>query len=566
MIGADLFWYVLSSEQISLGKNVPVLQNTKFGWIVTGPLGKIQQNDLTSCNFGSTIEQQIQEDLKKFWEIESLECSVKGFSQEEIAIEKHFIANTKRNEKGEFIVRLPLKMDISKLGSSRAQATKRFLSLEKRLLKDNNISFLYHDFTREYIQLGHMTKINNSKTDMSLDYFMCHHGVYRQHALTTNLRVVFDASLPSSTGYSLNNIQMVGPIIQQDLVSILMRFTQHSVVFAANCSKMYRSVWVALEDRVVQKILWRFNTNSTLDTYELNTVTYGTAAASFLAIRCLFQLAYDIENDYPVVANIIKSDFYVDDLLTGFESKEDAKQIISLINNVLKQGSFVLRKFYSNDPSVLVNIPHDDPLSKIVEFEENDNKKTLGLIWCPSQDKLMYSVKEDFSSSVISKRTILSESSKVFDPLGLVSPCIIIVKMLLQHLWLKKLSWDDQVPQSIVHTIWKEFKSQLVCLNELRIDRHVVCPNYQYVEMHCFSESSEKAYGACIYLKSLDIEGQVFVNLLTSKAKVAPLQSISLPRLELCGALTSARLANKVSKALRLIVVRRVFWLTQQLF
>lgn len=138
----------------------------------------------------------------------------------------------------------------------------------------------------------------------------------------------------------------------------------------------------------------------------------------------------------------------------------------------------------------------------------------------------MYNVKESSNSRVISKRIILSECSKVFDPLGLVSPCVITIKMLLQSLWLEKLSWDDPVPYSMA-ILWNEFKAEMVCLNELRIERHVICRNPQYVEMHCFSDSSEKAYGSCIYLKSIDIESRVFVHLLTSKAKVAPLQSIT---------------------------------------
>lgn len=185
------------------------------------------------------------------------------------------------------MVKLPLKIDVSKLGSSYDQAKKRFLNLEKKLSSKENYKILYHDFIQEYIDLGHMSKVGES-SDFSLQkgYFMCHHGVYREDVLTTNLRVVFDASLPSDTGYSLNNLQMTGPTMQQDLFSILVRFRQHMIVVAADCTKMYRSVILSPEDRYLQRILWRFSTESPIDVYELNTVTYGTTAASFLAIRC----------------------------------------------------------------------------------------------------------------------------------------------------------------------------------------------------------------------------------------------------------------------------------------
>lgn len=558
LIGADYFWEIISNEKISLGSNAPILQDTYFGWLVTGPLGNNAQNKIVSCNFNSIIEQQIQDDLKKFWELESCDSIENCWSQEEIACEEHFIKNTTRSENGGFVVKLPLRMDVNKLGNSLDPATKRFLSLERKFNSNENYKQLYHEFIQEYIDLGHMSKVNDNH-NKSPNYFMSHHGVYRQDVLTTNLRVVYDASLPSCTGYSLNHILMVGPSIQPDLFSILIKFRQHCFVVAADCTKMYRSVLVAPEDRHLQQILWRFNDNSPIDTYQLNTVTYGTAPASFLAIRCLFELAKEVELKHPDIAQIIKQDFYVDDLLTGAETVDEARRITKLVFDTLKEGCFILRKFFSNNDSILDCIPNNDPLSKIVEFGENDRKKTLGLIWCPATDKLMFNVNNIGESKNITKRVILSNSSKIFDPLGLISPCVIKIKMLLQSLWLEKLSWDDQVPINIA-TEWINFRSELSCLENLKINRHAIIKNKKYVEMHCFSDSSEKAFGAAVYLKSVDDNGKIEINLLASKAKVAPLQSVSLARLELCGAVVAARLANKISKALRIEIEKRYFW------
>lgn len=171
----------------------------------------------------------------------------------------------------------------------------------------------------------------------------------------------------------------------------------------------------------------------------------------------------------------------------------------------------------------------------------------------------MFNVNNIGESKNITKRVILSNSSKIFDPLGLISPCVIKIKMLLQSLWLEKLSWDDQVPINIA-TEWINFRSELSCLENLKINRHAITKNKKYVEMHCFSDSSEKAFGAAVYLKSVDDNGKIEINLLASKAKVAPLQSVSLARLELCGAVVAARLANKISKALRIEIEKRYFW------
>nr|CAH7763012.1 unnamed protein product [Callosobruchus chinensis] len=322
---------------------------------------------------------------------------------------------------------------------------------------------------------------------------------------------------------------------------------------------MYRYVFVSEEDRSLQRILWRFDKDSQIDVYELNTVTYGTAAASYLAIRCLFQLAHENRDKYPKIAKMIETDFYVDDLLTGCDTVEDLKQMSKLIHEILNQGCFKLRKFYSNNSEVLDWIVDNDGLSKIVNSNESDTAKTLGLMWCPSSDKLIYSVKPFPENSQVTRREILSGSSKNFDPLGLISPCIIQVKILLQGLWLEKVSWDDPLPSHIVSK-WNEFKTDILSLNELSIDRHAFCKNMKSFELHIFSDSSEKAYGACIYVKTVDNFDNTSVNLLTAKARLAPLKSITIPRLELCGALLPARLTEKVSKALQVENIKRTFW------
>lgn len=223
LIGVDLFWSVVCQDKIYLGSGLPFLQSTVFGWVVTGPIGKINKTHTTglNCIINNIIEKQISTDLQKFWEIESIDPSVKVLSQEEIECESHFVKFTSRNDQGVFVVKLPLKLDVLKLGSSYIQAKKRYLSLKKKLTSNETYRELYHDFIQEYIDLGHMSKVGSASDDnLNKGYFMSHHGVFREDVLTTKLRVVFDASLPSDTGYSLNNIQMVGPTIQQDLFSI----------------------------------------------------------------------------------------------------------------------------------------------------------------------------------------------------------------------------------------------------------------------------------------------------------------------------------------------------------
>nr|CAI5842936.1 unnamed protein product [Callosobruchus analis] len=393
LIGADLFWDVICRGQIALGRNAPILQNTKFGWIVSGPLSKGETNEIY-CNLSRINpiddDENIQDLLKPFWEIEECLSDQPKLSEEEVACEEHFRKNTRRCKNGAFVVKLPLKLDASKLGDSYQQAKRRFLNLERKLDKNPKYKEAYHKFMREYIDLGHMEKVTKQENVNNREYYMCRHGVVREDSLSTALRVVFDASAPSSTGYSLNNLQMVGATLQEELFSILVRFRKHNFVIAADVAKMYRCVLVSEEDRDLQRIVWRFSPNDPLDIYQLKTVTYGTAAACFLAIRCLYELARECDKEHPDISEIIKSDFYVDDLLTGGSTVEEATRVSQQVFKVLSKGCFVLRKFYSNKQEILDWIVDDDNLSKIVEFGERGAAKTLELTWCPSSDYLTY--------------------------------------------------------------------------------------------------------------------------------------------------------------------------------
>ncbi|KAK9723447.1 hypothetical protein QE152_g19210 [Popillia japonica] len=150
---------------------------------------------------------------------------------------------------------------------------------------------------KDYEELGHMTISSHSPSETC--YYVPHHGVLKEESLTTKLRVVFNGSMPTTSGYSLNQLQMVGPTIQPNLFNILIRFRQHPYAIAADIEKMYCQVLVEPSQRPLQRILWRSNPDDPIQVYNLNTVTYDTASASFLAIRSLMQLGIDCKASHP---------------------------------------------------------------------------------------------------------------------------------------------------------------------------------------------------------------------------------------------------------------------------
>lgn len=557
LIGADAFWQILSIGRINLGLNTSVLQNTRLGWIVAGSIS--MPKNKTQCNLSTNVS--VQEQLARFWEVEEIETK-KPWSIEEQSCEKHFIEHLSTSDDGRFIVSLPFKQSPNKLGESRETAIKRFVSLERRLMSNKTLQKLYTDFLSEYERLGHMTEVTDRVNEGQIEYFMPHHGVLKESNISTKLRVVFNASSATSTGLSLNDLQMTGPIIQQDLLSIILRFRMRRIVLSSDIKMMYRQVLINPEQRSLQKIVWRSNPNEPIKTFELNTVTYGTTAASFLAIRCLHQVANECETEHPRIADIIQNDMYVDDLLTSVDTQEEAKYICETISRYLLKRGFELRKWKSNDQNVLLGLNTEDT-SNVVEFSVNKEQgtKTLGLSWKCDRDILTYRIRNsiDLEPNQVTKRVILSRIATIFDPLGLVGPCIITAKVLLQKLWSENVTWDQPLPHHIL-TSWLEFSSQLDKLNDLIISRKVTCDNPTHLSLHGFADASETSYGACVYVVTENLKGERASNLLCAKSKVAPLKSLTMPRLELCAALVLSQLIFKVLNSINIKIDKVYCW------
>lgn len=347
------------------------------------------------------------------------------------------------------------------------------------------------------------------------------------------------------------------------MFDILIRFRCHRYVWSADVTKMYRQILINPSQRKLQRIIWRDDPNHALGTYELQTVTYGTSSASYLAIRCLIQLADENREQFLLGSSIIKQDFYVDDLLTGSFTVEEAIQIRNEANMILSQGKFELRQWCSNDKKILEGLDKNDELA-VIDFNKEESVKTLGLHWNCSNDELLYSVSKEIVTKRITKKIILSEISKIFDPLGLIGPITIKGKILMQRLWSLNLKWEDVVPDNIQKD-WEEIREQIRLVSEVKISRMAASFDAYQTEYHGFCDASILAYGTCIYVKGIDKFDNVNVTLLCAKSKVAPLKAKSLPRLELCGALLLAQLMKKVLLAKNRDKLKVYYWSDSQI-
>ncbi|XP_062525656.1 uncharacterized protein LOC105842393 isoform X1 [Bombyx mori] len=521
LLGADIFWDVLQNNHIVLGKNKPTLIETTLGWLVTGSIQsntKFNTNNTVHCHFLNNNE--LDEKLDKFFELESVPSAQQIHTKGESECEQIFTQTTKRHPDGKFIVTIPLKGSPESLGDSKQQALIRFQSLERKFKRNAEFKKKYTNFLEEYLALGHMSENETIQNDC-ISYFMPHHGVLRENSLTTKLRTVFDCSAVTSTGLSFNDIQHIGPTVQDDLLSILIRFRQHKFVVTSDIEKMYRQIYVNNKQRCLQQIFWRSHPSQPIKQYKLNTVTYGTASAPYLATRCLVQLGQECTNED--VREAILHDFYVDDYISGHDDEKTLIQICKGVIQTLEGARFHLRKWLSNQPSILDDIVSENNTDELLNLNKHDYTKTLGLLWACKKDTLLFAVNKISNQPNTNKRTILSTIAQVFDPLGLINPCMLQAKLILQTLWAKNITWDDQLPAD-VESQWHDFIKYLPEITKIEIPRRVLCNSYVKVELHAFSDASIKAYSACIYLRSVSETGNVQVHLILAKGRVAPLK------------------------------------------
>ncbi|XP_040164679.1 uncharacterized protein LOC120901040 [Anopheles arabiensis] len=552
IIGAELYYDVVKEGLIKLAHERVTLHNTAFGWVIAGRVN-LHAPPPPSSIVGHVCSTSIEEQLNKFGELESCRAT-STLSVEESNCEKQFAATTTRDTDSRFIVQLPKREEkLALLGDSKAIATRRFLALERRLSSNASLKTAYTQFIEEYAELQHMTEVPESDaTTSSPSYYLPHHCIVRPDSTTTKLRVVFDASCASDTGTSLNDALMIGPTIQDDLMSILLRFRMSKFALVADIEKMYRQINIASIDRPLQRILWRNSPTEPIRTFQLNTVTYGTSCAPYLATKTLQVLSQVRASTHPEAATILGRDFYMDDMLSGVNSIPEGQRVCQQLIDLLASAGFCLRKWATNNRQIFEHLPqHLQDERTILNLDaKSPIIKTLGLKWNVSTDAFVFNIPRWNADNIITKRNALSDVAKLFDPIGLVGPVIIQAKLFLQELWRCQIAWDEPLTPALQNR-WLLFREKLAMLQTIHIPRWLLSDQRATnLQMHCFCDASEKAYGAAIYLRSTNTDGRVTTNLITAKSKVAPLADSPL---------LLAHSYEKVSDALKL-QAETMFW------
>lgn len=558
LLGVNEYAAILKRGLIKGPPGTPCAQNTHLGWILMGGTSeRFQEKEKTTKVFKQEVN--IDDLLKTIWEVDL--DTKRSLTLKEQQCEDIYSKTHRRDKDGKYIVKLPFNTDHlrSPEGNTREIAKRRLEQLERRFIRNKELCQEYTEVMNEYIELKHMEEVPVNELG-NKSVYLPHHAVVRSDKESTKTRVVFDASCKGSNGISLNDELLSGPVLQDDLRSLIIRWRTHAVCFISDIQKMYRMIWVDKADTDLQRILWRNNVSQRIKDYRLLTVTFGTASAPYLAIKTLLQLADDEGSKYPEAATILREDLYVDDVMSGCDNVKEAVRISQDLKELLGLGGFQLKKWASNSRDFMETIdPNERSSNVLLKLNIDGIVKALGIQWNIGMDQLEYKLSLPPASNIITKRNILSDIQKLFDPLGWIAPSLVMAKILIQQLWQEKVGWDEPLNQTLSEK-WITMRSDLENVNEISIKRWMNTTNKDNIEIHGFSDASVQAYGTVVYCRVLHSDGTVTSSIIAARTRVAPLKTISLPRLELCGALLLSRLLKQIQRAMRIPTSQIYAW------
>ena len=176
------------------------------------------------------------------------------------------------------------------------------------------------------------------------------------------------------------------------------------------------------------------------DTCRFCIVPFGSVSSLFMLFATLNH--YLLQYNIPVSHNI-QSNLYVDNIVTGLNSVEEALQFYNQARSILSAAKFNFRAWASNSRQLV------DTAQREGTTDKNTLTTVLGLHWNTSLDKLSLTLKglDHPTSPLTTKREMLQDSSKLFDPLSILNPISVHAKLLMQRLWQQRVMWDEPLDQ-----------------------------------------------------------------------------------------------------------------------
>lgn len=577
LIGRDLIdvHYVLEQKIGPPGS--PYAQRLGLGWVVIGEvcLGKVHRPESVNVNKTYLVGKErtsvcqpcpnkIRIKETSLVHSRDHDLFVRTAQDEKIgpsAEDKEFLnlmeKEFHKDESGNWSAPLPFRSPRPKLPNNKQQAFHRARILDNSLKKNPLKKSHFVSFMKDIFDNGHAERappLEESEECWYLPLF----GVY--HPKKPNqIRGVFDASAKHQ-GVSLNDVLLSGPDLTNSLLGVLLRFRREPIAVSADIQKMFYCFLVDEKHRNLLRFLWYADNDpeKELIEYRMKVHVFGNSPSPAVATYGLQRTADISEDEFGAdVKEFVAKDFYVDDGLTSCPTVDRAVDLMKRTQQALDvNGNLRLHKIASNSKKVMGAFPSEDLAKDLayLDLSEADLplQRSLGLSWNLGTDTFTFLVSEE--KKAYTRRGILSTVNSIYDPIGFVAPVVVTGKLFLRELVTGTQDWDSPLPEHRRQE-WESWRDSLILLEKLQIPRsYFSLPMSEMTrrELLVFSDASEKAIAAAAYFIGHASEGTQYKSLVLGKAKVAPKNGHTIPRLELCAAVLAVEIFESISENLRI--------------
>ncbi|KAI5738230.1 hypothetical protein M8J77_004376 [Diaphorina citri] len=565
LIGIDYYTQFVSGKRIDLEDNL-CLWETLFGNVLSGTKyitvdhSDGQENNVNSVLFVDVhFRQDLSESLPRFWDLQTLGIKdPHDVSNDDLALQQ--FDSTVQFENNRYAVTFPWKNSDRIVQSNYGLALGQLKSVIKRHANDGILEACKQTFD-DQLAKGILEIVEDEKGDNKLVHYFPYHAVLRESSSTTKIRLVMNASARQNKSKpSLNDLLYRGPVLLENLGSLLLRFRLNRYALIADIEKAFLNIALQESERDFTRILWVKDPTQPIERENLiilrhTRVPFGVKSSPFLLARVIDTHLSKYDGKF---INKLKRDIYVDNIITGVDYECEIQDFVETARKVFNEASLNLREWATNCP----NDYYKNMDKTLINTQENQS--VLGMNWNVHKDDLSLKFEYHYNNEKVCKRLLLSVYASFFDILGLWCPITTTLKLLIQKTWICKLGWEDEIEDEDK----TDFFRIINCMNSvgnIPVGRYLHASlscdtNY---ELHAFSDATKDSYAGCVYLKSVS-GNETNVNLVFAKSRIAPVKRPTLPRLELLGALIAYRSLKYVHESLDLKITNTYLWIDNQ--
>ena len=544
LILGDKFYSKIKTKDIFKGKpEEPIVEGTTFGWVIHG--GDFPDNQ---CMFTRETS-----DYERLYSLDVLGVEDRG-ENDQLDVMREFHENISRKDDGRYEVNVPWVPGANLNKTNEVQSRKRLQNLERKLEKNESLKKGYEKIIDDQLKMEIIEKVPEKATGDRL-YYMPHKPVVREDATTTKIRMVFDASAqPDPSSNSINDCMYKGLAIQPQLWDILIRARMSPYIILGDVEKAFLQVGIKSEDRDAFRFLFKLNGKE--EHLRFQRVPFGTEASSFmLGATLMYHYGQYDSPELEDTINMLRENTYVDKLMGTGWSYESLQKFKIQSTAILADAKFPVHKWESN-------------LTELESEKMKNPSGILGLSWDKKEDTLEIEINKAKEKMPVTKATMLSQLSRIYDPLGIVSPTLVEGKRLYREACDEMKSWNTELSKPLAKCYLKWVDQ----LKNVKVPRSLIkeIRKVKGISLHIFADASTVACSS-VTIVVIQHETGTVKGLLTSKSRISK-RNTSIARLELVSGQMAANMAKNVYNALKGLPITSVniwmdsmvalFWIT----